>query len=573
MKKALIILLILLILGGAIFAAYHFLWTAESFASLGAEAMDRGEYKTAAERYETAVDLDPDNIDYLLSLVDAHIAYGNYTKAERSIVNAIRRQPSSKLYCELSKLYVMQDKILDAQLMLDTITDPVVRSEVEALRPSVPVFSPESGSYDEYIEVSIQGENGTVYFTDGTSYPSARSEAYSEPMALSAGKSKFQAILIGDNGLVSPLAEADYMVVGVVEELSFESPELENYLRAMLYISRTESILSSDLWDITELSVPDDVRNYNDLRHFPALTKLTIQNSAVEDYSFLTALPMLEYLDLNGCLVSFETLEHIATLSELRYLNLNGCGLSNISPLQSLVNLQTLHLADNSISDIAAIVQMQKLRTLNLRSNAVVSLDALNGMKTLTEFDIAHNKITTLAPLQYCTNMQKLSVDNNALMSVGALSHMVELLEFSASGNQLEDISALANSTKMTRLVVSSNLLTAVDCIAKMPDLTYLDVSHNQITELPAIEATAHLQQFYASYNQLSAIDTLAGLKELTYVDVDYNEEIENIEVLSSCPLLVQVNAFGTHVVEVKLLTDYGVIVNYDPSYADQRTE
>ena len=57
----------------------------------------------------------------------------------------------------------------------------------------------------------------------------------------------------------------------------------------------------------------------------------------------------------------------------------------------------------------------------------------------------------------------------------------------------------------------------------------------------------------------------LQGLPELTYVDVDYNENIEDIECLASCPLLVQINAFGTKVKEVATLTQIGVIVNYNP--------
>ena len=57
----------------------------------------------------------------------------------------------------------------------------------------------------------------------------------------------------------------------------------------------------------------------------------------------------------------------------------------------------------------------------------------------------------------------------------------------------------------------------------------------------------------------------LKGLPELTYVDVDYNEGIEDIECLASCPLLVQVDAFGTKVKEIATLTQMGVIVNYNP--------
>ena len=42
MKKALIILLVLLLLGGLVFGLLHFFWTAENFCSLGDSAMADG---------------------------------------------------------------------------------------------------------------------------------------------------------------------------------------------------------------------------------------------------------------------------------------------------------------------------------------------------------------------------------------------------------------------------------------------------------------------------------------------------------------------------------------------------
>lgn len=569
MKKLLIFFLVLTILGGLAFGAYYYLWTPENFSAWGDKAMEKGNYETAADRYEIAVDLEPNNIDYVLALMNAYVSDGNFTKAERTLVKAIRVAPSTKLYCELSSLYVLQDKILDAQLMLDTITDPAVRSEINQMRPAAPVFDPVPGEYDEDVQWSVNVSGGTVYFSTNGDYPSAHSEPYTAPLPLSSGTTQIRAILIGDNGLVSPVVDGEYLVQGIVEELTFESPELEAYIRELLYIPRTSAILTSDLWEITELIVPETVTNLNDLVYFPALVTLTIHDSMAEDYSVFEKMAQLETLDLSGSLISFEALEYVGTQKKLTTLNLQGCGLSNIDALGNLTALKWLNLADNSITHISPIVEMKELQYLNLKSNAVVSLDALNGIQNLTEFDVSGNKVTTLAPLQHCTNMQILHVDSNELMSVGSLSHMVELTVLTASHNQLEDISALSNSTKMMHLDVSNNLLNYVDCIAQMPNLRELNISHNEVLTLPRLEPTFHLQRFYASYNKLLKVDSLAGLQELTIVDVDYNEDVNNIEVLASCHLLVQVNAFGTHVKEVKRLTDFGVIVNFDPSYGD----
>ena len=569
MKKILITLLVLAIIAGLFIAAYYIFWTAENFAILGDKKIQEGNYEAAAERYEIAVKLDPENQAYILTLVDTYTMDNNYTKAERALVNAIRIRPTAELYCTLSRLYVDQDKILDSQLMLDTITDDAVRAQVEALRPECPTFSHDSGNYDTYIEITIQSMGGTIYHSVNADYPSSHSDPYADPIALSAGKTTIQAIVVGENGLVSPIATANYDIVGMVEDLTFESPELEAMLREMLYIPRTGSLKTSDLWGMDSLTVPQEVTTLEDLKYFPDLKHLNLQGCNIEDYAPLTYVPTLEVLDMTGALVSSETLGYIGQLTNLKELYLSGCGISGISSLSTLTSLEVLDLSENSIRDISPLTPMKSLTKLNLRSNAISSLDALSGLTTLREFNISYNSVSTLAPLQQSVHIQILHAEQNKLLSIASLGHMADLSILVISGNELEDISALINCAAMTELRVDNNQLTSIDCIGKMPLLTYLDCSYNQITAIPQLDPMSRLQQFHASYNQITSIASLAGLPELTYVNIDYNEEVEDIEVLSGCHLLVQVNAFGTKVKEVKLLTDYGVIVNFDPSVAD----
>lgn len=567
MKKALITLLVLVLVGALLFGLYYFLWTPENLASLGSSAMEKGKYSRAIFYYTHASEMDPSNPEYVLSLADACIADNrNYTQAERSLVNAIREAPSAALYMKLSSVYIAQDKLMDAQKMSDSVTDSAVQAELDAMRPSAPVLSPESGEYDEYVSLELQSGEGQIYYSLTSEYPSLSTPAYEAPIELPAGQTHVQALVVGNNGLVSPLVEADYLVVGVVEDVTFASPELEAYVRETLYIPRTESVTTEDLWEITELTVPAEITDYSDLRYFTNLRTLILRDSSAEDYSFLQYTTALEELDLSGCILSADTLELVGALTELKSLKLSGCGLSNIQALGGISAPETLDLSDNSISDITVLSSFKSLTDLNLENNAVTVLTALEGMRSLDTLNLRGNNVSDLSPLTSSYNLTSLHVDNNALSGVGVLAEMKQLQEFTASNNDISDISAMSVCDKITRLELANNQLTSIDVIVSMPNLAYLDISHNQVAALPKLEVTSHLQQIYASYNQLESVASLIGLPELTYVDVDYNEKIEDIACLSPCYLLVQVNAFGTKVKDVKVLTDMGVIVNYDPT-------
>ena len=565
MKKLLITLLVLLILGGIVFGLYYFFWTAENFASLAKDAQADGKYEKAMDYYEIALELDPSNADYALALADVSILEGSYTAAERALASAIKVAPTTELVCKLSSVYVAQTKLLDARELLDSITDAAILRDLETMRPAAPVFNPEGGEYDEYIEVSFADYQGTLYYSTGYEYPGPSTGVYTEPMPLSSGTSSFTALIVSDNGLVSPLAEAEYLVVGVVEELQFASPELEAYIRDTLYIPRTSAVMSDQLWEFTEFTVPKDVTDYSDLRYFPNLTSLTINDSTVEDYSVLTTLPGLTRLDLNGSLVSTETLGYISQLTELTELYLSGCGISTVEVLGNNTKLEKLDLSGNSVYDIAVLATCPKLTHLNLNGNAVSSLDCLRGNSTLVSLDISQNNVAYLAPLSECSKLEEIYANGNRITDVSVLAGMPSLKILCANQNDITDVSALASCTQLTRLELRDNALTSIDVLAVLTEVTYLDISYNQIAALPVLDMECHLQQFYASYNLIEDVSMLAGLPELTYVNVDYNENLEEIECLNACHLLVQVDAFGTKVAEVKLLTDMGVIVNFTP--------
>lgn len=568
MKKFLITMLVLLLIGGLIFGLFYFFWTAENFASLGANAMKDGKYSRAVSRYEMAVKLDPDNVEYVLSLADACIADGSYTKAERSLVSAIKAEPSAALYTKLSSVYVAQDKLLDAQKMLDSITDASLRSELDTLRPAAPIFTPEPGEYDEYVDLTIDCE-GDTYVSLTEQYPSISSEVYAEPFTLPAGATFVSAITVGTDGLVSPLTAGSYTIVGVVEEIQFISPELEAYVREALFIPRTAKVMTDDVWKITELTLPDNVTEYDDLIHFTKLKKLVIQESPLGSCAFLSFMPELVELDLSGCALMPEDLDLIGALPALSKLRLSDCGLSNIASLSSLVDLEELDLSYNSISDINALSGMKYLKQLNLCSNAVSSLESLKHAGKLQVLDISENDVPSLAPLSECSQLEKLTANDNDISDIGVVAKMPELAAFCASRNRIFDASAVASCPALTRLELANNQLTNIDMIAAMPQLSYLDVSHNLITAIPELNVQeSKLSSFYASYNKLESVSHLAGLQELTYVNVDYNDNIENVECLTPCHMLVQVDCFGTKVEKVEALLSMGVIVNFDPTTA-----
>lgn len=552
LKIFLIVLLVVAIIGAA---CWFFLvqrpdLTMSVFAHWGDYFYDVGRYNRAVSLYETACKLSPDNANLPVRLAQAYINSGNYTKAEYTLVSAITNNPESvQLYVALSKTYIEQDKILDAEQMLDRITSADVKAQIDALRPNAPVLSPESGYYSEYIDVSVTATGGTAYLAVNQDYPSIETDAYEAPVTLEAGDSKVVVVTVAENGLVSDAVYGGYTIGSVVEEVKLSDSALDSYVRELLGKTASDTIMSDELWEIEELTLPEGVQDISDLTRFAGLKTLTIQNATGLDLSVLPQLTTLQSLDLSGTTLPTSTLDAIGTLPELKKLVLQSCAVTAINPLVGLSNLEYLDLTNNSVTDLTAITALEHLKDLYLTNNPVKSITYLNS----------------------CLELERLHIENCGVSRLSSLAGNTSLQELYASNNEISDISVLCDCVSLSVLDISDNQVKDVSVIANLPELTYFLASHNQIESLPAFDtANCKLVRINVNNNQLTDLSPLKGLPALNYIFADYNQ-ISDISGLEDCPLLTQLNLFDNPVNEaqVKALQEIGRIVNYTPGYVN----
>lgn len=559
MKKVLKVLipvvLVLAILGAA---CWFFFFqrpdlTSGFLQSRASHMVSRDRYERAIRYYSWAWKLEPQESDIPLALADTYVLADNYTKAEYTLVRAISGDSGNvDLYTALCKTYVAQDKLLDAVEMLDRITDDNVKAALDALRPASPAISPESGYYNEYIEVTVESPEEAVYVTANGEYPSMARDRYEGPITLSGGESTVIAVAVNELGLVSPVMPKGYTIGGVVEEATLSDPTIDAVVREQLGLSITATLMTDDLWSITTLQLPDTVEDLSDLRYFTGLRSLTLQNVSGMDFTVLSQIPSLENLDLSGCTISSHSLEAIGSLTELKSLKLNTCALTDLTSLAALTKLEELDLANNSITDIGVLSLMLELETVSL----------------------ANNPIGSIAGLATCSQLRSVDISNCSVVSLSSLSGKTQLQTLLAPNNQINDLSDLAGCRSLSVLDVQSNFISDISVLAGLPTLAQFDGDHNQITEIPSFVKNAPLQRFSVNYNQISDLSGLSGLMYLNYVEADYNQ-IEDLMPLADSYNLIQINVWDNPVTEesVAALQERSIIVNYNPNYEPPEPE
>lgn len=566
MKWVFPVLLAALLIGSA--GWYMFVYdrsTVQDFLTARARSSARnGNFDAAAWFYDQSYKLSGQDQDVAIELADIYKSVGNYTKAESTLTKAVADGGSASLYIALCKTYVEQDKLLDAVSMLDTISDPAIKAELDALRPAAPSADYAPGFYSQYITLSFQSQEGTLYVTTDGEYPTTSREPCAEPITLGAGETKVYALTIAENGLVSPISILSYTVGGVIEPIELSDSAIEAMVRETLMFGENTQIYSNDLWSITEFTVPDEAEDLEDLRHFTHLKKLTVSGRSFDSLSFLSTMTQLEELYLTDSSLPDE-LDTIAALPALKKLTLEGCSLSSIAKLEKAIGLTHLDLSSNAIGDISVLTNMPQLTVLDLSHNAVTDLTAVTGLSLLTELDVSYNSLSSIAPAALCLELEKLDITNNTVSDLTPMKTLTGLTHFYAGYNNLTDVTVLAGCLELRELDLSNNTLADISALNVLTSLERFDFSYNDVEVLPAFPTDCALVEINGEHNFMTDISALGGMPNLTHVYMDYNN-LTDISFLANCPNLVQVNVYGTDVNEVDALLEHSIIVNYDPT-------
>ncbi len=512
----------------------------------------------AAFKYSTNVDA------ISLELAESYLSAGNYAKVEKTLFDAIERGGGAEIYIALSRAFVEQDKLLDALRLIENVEDPAIRNQLELLRPTAPTVSIPSGDYNEYLSLDFTAESGTVYVSSAAT-PSLRNDLYTDPITLQSGETVLFAVAVGENGLVSPVSEYQYTVIGVIEPVVFSDKAMEMAIRQELGVPDGITVYTNELWELRSLVIPPEATSYADLKYLPFLENLTVTNGQ-DSLTYIADFKSLKTLTIKNTTVDSEVLQGILKHTALTSLTLRNCSITSLLGFENLTELTYLDLGENVLRNLTPISNLNKLQVLYLDHNAVVELNALQTLNALQELDLSYNSITTLKPLASLTALKQLNLRSNLFKDVAPIGKLTALTYLDMSYNKITTIDGLSTCKNLGELLISNNKITSLSAIKELLKLERLDFSNNKVEKFPALNKNCLLYSIDGSYNKISAVKPLSGLANLCMVTLDYNSKLSDISPLTKCPNLGVLSVYGTKVKDISAFVDLEITVYYDPT-------
>jgi len=295
----------------------------------------------------------------------------------------------------------------------------------------------------------------------------------------------------------------------------------------------------------------NQISDVSPLGNLMNLKRLDIDHNQITDITPLDGLTSLEFLRVRNNLITHVSLSDLTSLwfldlgiNQITHITLSGPG---------LINLQSLYLWYNQITDISGLAGLLNLIYLNLDSNQISGISPLAGLANLNELWLNENQISDISPLAGLTNLERCWLNQNQITDISPLAGMTNLYNLGLRNNQVSDISPLAD----------------------LKNLQHLDMAENKITYIPPLTGATQLE-FWLEHNQISDISGLASLISVRGVELSYNN-ISDIQPLVDNPgmdtgdtVVLYSNPLSYKAVhtDIPILLDRGVEVLFDENPA-----
>ena len=140
-------------------------------------------------------------------------------------------------------------------------------------------------------------------------------------------------------------------------------------------------------------------------------------------------------------LASADGMTDSLSLAGLTDLDASGQGIVRLDGIQQLHGLQSLNVADNSITDITPLSGLAQLRSLDLTRNGVTDVEALAQLNNLEIVLLGDNDITDILPLGGLRSLAHVDLSGNPVAidadgSIAALRERNVTVELSAGKEQ-----------------------------------------------------------------------------------------------------------------------------------------
>lgn len=193
------------------------------------------------------------------------------------------------------------------------------------------------------------------------------------------------------------------------------------------------------------------IRDISVLKDCPGLRNLSLEETMVEDLAPLSSCHILESMDIGSTYV--DRIEPLGQL-ELHTLQMVDTPVKDYSPLQG-IPLTSIVLSGISPEDYAMIGSMSQIEELTIYGSGITSLSDISGLVNLQNLDLAANRVQTIEGIEAYPELRRLCVEDNPVNDISPLKSCPKLENLEIEYTNVEDFSVLNELPALYHLVTN----------------------------------------------------------------------------------------------------------------------
>jgi Leucine-rich repeat (LRR) protein len=274
-----------------------------------------------------------------------------------------------------------------------------------------------------------------------------------------------------------------------------------------------------------------DITDLSDLQHLTSLRKLNISQTpfairnTVLDISPLASLVNLNTLTLNMSRVA--DLTPIRGLKKLQVLNIGSTLVRDLTPIAKLKAVKNLDVRDSGVTDMSALAGYSALEELSVGAKQVPVLTSLRELPKLTKLLVIAQVPVDTTPIGTLSNLQSLSIFGLPVINAAPFRNLSKLQNLALNGigfgmgrSQVTDVEAIGAVGNLKSLSLSDLEIGSLRFLADQHSLVELNLHGLPIASVPELATLTSLKKLRLADMPIVDISPLLSLAELREVSL-----------------------------------------------------
>ena len=230
--------------------------------------------------------------------------------------------------------------------------------------------------------------------------------------------------------------------------------------------------------------------------------------------------------------------------------------IENIYGIEFCLNLNTLDIGENSISDLVPLITLNKLSILKADNNIISYMEPFLWLGGLTNLYLNNNTLPSIDVLSHLKYLTTLFLNNTTIQDISPLSNLLNLRYLTLSGNPIDNFEPIGNidslntlelinieqfdfdhikdMTNLQTIYLTNTLVTNLNPIANITSLQNLIMNNCGITDIAALSSLINIVKLHLSDNSIIDITALAELYELQEINLGNNSVIDILPLVDN---------------------------------------